>query len=55
MANEQQHLTVLPGRYLSRDVDGRNPGAGHVRIALVASRDECVEAARRVKQFVSNL
>lgn len=52
---EQQHLTVLPGRYLSRDIDGFNPGAGHVRMALVATQEECIEAARRIKQFVTNL
>lgn len=51
----QQNVTVLPGRYLSRDVAGHNPGVGHVRMALVASLDECVEAAQRIKQFVSNL
>jgi N-succinyldiaminopimelate aminotransferase len=49
----RQHVTVLPGRYLSRDVDGTNPGAGHVRMALVATQDECVEAARRIRQFVT--
>ncbi len=52
---EQQHVTVLPGSYLSREVDGFNPGAGHVRMALVATRQECVEAATRIRQFVSNL
>jgi len=52
---EQQHVTVLPGRYLSRDVDGFNPGAGHVRMALVATGNECIEAANRIKQFVNNL
>jgi len=51
----QQNVTVLPGRYLSRDVDGANPGADHVRMALVATLDECVEAARRIRQFVSRL
>jgi N-succinyldiaminopimelate aminotransferase len=51
----QQHVTVLPGRYLSRDVNGFNPGAGHVRMALVATAEECVEAANRIKQFVNNL
>ena len=51
----QQHVTVLPGRYLSRNVDGFNPGSGHVRMALVATREECVEAATRIRQFVSNL
>lgn len=48
----EQHITVLPGSYLSRMADGINPGARHVRIALVASIDECVEAAERIKCFV---
>ncbi len=51
----QQHVTVLPGRYLSRDVDGANPGAGHVRMALVASTRECIEAAERIRHFVHHL
>jgi N-succinyldiaminopimelate aminotransferase len=51
----QQNVTVLPGRYLSREVGGFNPGAGHVRMALVASPDECVEAARRIREFVTRL
>ena len=46
---------MLPGSYLSREVDRFNPGAGHVRMALVASRDECIDAARRIRQFVENL
>jgi aspartate/methionine/tyrosine aminotransferase len=33
-------VRVLPGAYLSRDVDGENPGAGYIRVALVAPRDE---------------
>ncbi|RMG34650.1 MAG: succinyldiaminopimelate transaminase [Gammaproteobacteria bacterium] len=52
---EQQHLTVLPGSYLSREVDGLNPGAGHVRMALVASPEECAEAARRIRSFIEAL
>lgn len=44
----EQHVTVLPGSYLSRDVDGANPGAGHVRIALVASPAEVADAAARI-------
>jgi N-succinyldiaminopimelate aminotransferase len=48
----QQNVTVLPGRYLSRDAGGNNPGAGHVRMALVATLDECVEAARRIRQVI---
>jgi N-succinyldiaminopimelate aminotransferase len=50
---EQAHLTVLPGSYLSRSVGGRNPGAGYVRIALVASLDEANEAAQRIAQLSS--
>ena len=41
-------VTVLPGSYLAREVDGVNPGAGRVRIALVAERDTCREACERI-------
>ncbi|MGS2717115.1 succinyldiaminopimelate transaminase [Eionea flava] len=51
----EQHITVLPGRFLSRDSDGVNPGENHVRMALVASVEECKEAALRIKQFISSL
>lgn len=51
----QQHVTVLPGSYLSRTIDGINPGKNRVRMALVASVDECIEAAERIKQFVLSL
>jgi N-succinyldiaminopimelate aminotransferase len=49
---EQQHVTVLPGTYLARDTAGGNPGRGRVRISLVASADDCVEAARRIVAYV---
>ena len=42
------NVTVLPGRYMARDADGVNPGAGRVRVALVPPLDDCVEAARRI-------
>jgi N-succinyldiaminopimelate aminotransferase len=51
----QQHVTVLPGSYLSRTIDGINPGKHRVRLALVASVEECIEAAERIKQFVLSL
>ncbi|MDP1665653.1 MAG: succinyldiaminopimelate transaminase [Methylobacter sp.] len=51
----QQNITVLPGSYLSRDFDGVNPGLNHVRIALVAPLDECIEAAHRIKNFLNSL
>jgi N-succinyldiaminopimelate aminotransferase len=48
----EQDVTVVPGSYLSRDVDGVNPGAGRVRMALVAPLAECVEAAERIRDFI---
>lgn len=48
----QQNVHVLPGRYLSRTVDGHNPGENRVRMALVAPLEECVEAANRIVEFV---
>ena len=48
----QQNVTVLPGRYLSREIDGINPGAGRVRMALVATLEECIEGAKRIREFV---
>ncbi|MSQ65171.1 MAG: succinyldiaminopimelate transaminase [Limnohabitans sp.] len=50
----QYNVTVLPGRYLAREVNGLNPGQGRIRMALVAQPDECLEAARRIVQFVHN-
>lgn len=49
-----EHVTVVPGSYLSRDVDGFNPGAGRVRMALVAPLAECIEAAERIRDFVTS-
>jgi N-succinyldiaminopimelate aminotransferase len=48
----QEHVTVVPGSYLSREVNGENPGAGRVRLALVAPLAECIEAAERIRRFV---
>lgn len=48
----RQNVTVLPGQYLSREVNGHNPGRGHCRMALVASMEECVEAAERIRRFI---
>jgi N-succinyldiaminopimelate aminotransferase len=47
----QYNVTVLPGSYLAREVDGVNPGAGRVRMALVAETAECLEAAERIARF----
>ncbi len=51
----QYNVTVLPGSYLARpDANGHNPGAGRVRMALVAPLAECTEAAKRIRQFIEN-
>ena len=50
----QYNVTVLPGSYLARDAHGSNPGAGRIRMALVAETAECVEAARRIAEFVKS-
>jgi N-succinyldiaminopimelate aminotransferase len=52
---EQYNVTVLPGSYLAREANGINPGDNFVRMALVASTDECVEAAKRIVSFVKSL
>ncbi len=48
----QYNVAVLPGSYLAREAHGANPGAGRVRMALVAGVDECVEAAQRIVSFI---
>ncbi|WP_430434074.1 succinyldiaminopimelate transaminase [Methyloversatilis sp.] len=47
----EYNVAVLPGSYLARNAHGINPGAGFVRIALVAPAGECIEAAERIVQF----
>jgi len=50
----QYNVTVLPGSYLARDAQGFNPGAGRIRMALVAETAECLEAAQRIVAFIQN-
>ncbi len=52
---EQYNVTVVPGSFLAREARDVNPGANFVRIALVASVEECVEAAQRLAQYFSQL
>ena len=49
----QYNVMVLPGSFLARESRGFNPGAGRIRMALVAGPDECVEAARRIASFTT--
>lgn len=51
----QYNVTVLPGSLLARSAQGRNPGAGRIRLALVAEADECLEAAQRIVSYSERL
>ena len=51
----QYNVAVLPGSLLARAANGVNPGAGRIRLALVAEVEECLEAARRIVSFVQSL
>ncbi|GAB3683376.1 succinyldiaminopimelate transaminase [Salinisphaera aquimarina] len=47
-ALRDENLRVVPGRYLAREIDGLNPGAGRLRLSLVADTAGCVEAVTRL-------
>jgi len=49
---QESNIRVLPGQYLCREVDGVTPGYGHVRIALVAELDACIDAAERLRKLL---
>jgi N-succinyldiaminopimelate aminotransferase len=51
----QYNVVVLPGSLLAREAHGANPGAGRIRLALVAGIDECVEAAERIVSYTESL
>lgn len=51
---ERQHVTTLPGSYISRDCADGNPGRGRVRLSLVPTVQECVEAAERIRVYMRN-
>lgn len=50
-----KNVTVLPGSYLARDTQTGNPGKNRIRMALVASLEECTEAAHRIRHLIENL
>ncbi|GGE53325.1 aminotransferase class I/II-fold pyridoxal phosphate-dependent enzyme [Actibacterium pelagium] len=37
---QETGVRVLPGAFLAREVNGENPGAGYLRVALVAPKEE---------------
>ncbi len=42
-------VRVLPGAYLGREANGRNPGSGYIRIALVAEEEEVRRGLEQVR------
>ena len=51
----QYNVAVLPGSLLARESAGVNPGAGRIRLALVAELGECAEAAQRIQRYARSL
>ncbi|WP_029148987.1 succinyldiaminopimelate transaminase [Methylophilus sp. 5] len=49
---QELNITVLPGSFLARDAHGVNPGKGFIRMALVASTEETIAAAHRIKDHL---
>ena len=47
-------VRVLPGAYLSREVNGDNPGKDYIRVALVAPRDETRRGLTRLRDCLYN-
>jgi N-succinyldiaminopimelate aminotransferase len=52
---EQENVAVLPGSYVAREANGTNPGRRRIRLALVATQDECAEAVDRLVAFTRRL
>ncbi len=51
----RQDVTILPGSYIARHSPSGDPGKNRARISLVASVQECAEAARRIRACVESL
>ncbi len=49
------NVSVLPGSFLAREAQGVNPGEDFIRLALVASLEQTLEAARRIAAFTQQL
>ncbi|MHC4839761.1 MAG: aminotransferase class I/II-fold pyridoxal phosphate-dependent enzyme [Planctomycetota bacterium] len=45
---EKAHVVTTPGEWLSDEVNGVNPGAGHVRFAMVPGIEQVKQAAERI-------
>jgi N-succinyldiaminopimelate aminotransferase len=47
----KKHVLALPGSFLSREVNGYNPGSGFIRLALVEPVSACQEGVNRLCSF----
>ena len=45
-------LRVMPGSFMSKDVNGINPGRGYLRISLVDKKEVIEETMRRISLFL---
>ena len=52
---ETHNVKVMPGSFLSREDNGKDPGLDHIRVAWVSEKEECIEAARRLVEFARGL
>ncbi|MHB1950925.1 MAG: succinyldiaminopimelate transaminase [Acidiferrobacteraceae bacterium] len=52
---ERENVLVLPGSFLSRRVNGTDPGQNRVRIALVASPTDCRDACFRIARHAATI
>ena len=51
----EQHVHVVPGSYLARETATGHPGKNRIRLALVATEQECITAAQRIRHCVEQL
>jgi N-succinyldiaminopimelate aminotransferase len=49
------NVAVLPGSFLAREAHGVNPGRNHVRVALVAPYEECLDGMDRIRRFAEEI
>ena len=51
---QEEGLRVLPGRYLSQDVHGQNPGHNYIRVALVADKAHTEQGLLKIRRCLYN-
>ncbi len=49
----QAGVLALPGQFLARENEKRNPGKNRIRIALVADEKLCETAAKRIRSVLT--